>query len=583
MNGSRESVTERIHHRLARLYGTPRSGRLCRRLELLAGRYREDLPTLAGEPCWDQRTSVLIAYGDIVRSDGEPPLETLHRFLDERVGEAIRHLHLLPFFPSSSDEGFSVIDFRRVDPALGEWRQVESLARRWPLLVDLVLNHASSQSEWFHHFCAGVAPYRDYFITVDPEQWDLSQVVRPRSSPLLTPATTPWGVRQVWTTFSADQVDLNFANPDVLFEFLDILLLYILHGARIIRLDAIAYLWKRSGTPCIHLPETHQVVKLLRDVVDWLAPGTLILTETNVPHAENVSYFGKGDEAHLIYQFSLPPLLLHALLRGDASHLIHWLEHLEAPPPGCSYLNFTASHDGIGVRPLEGLLPEEELEWLVEQIHRRGGLVSHYQAPDGSLRPYELNISWFEAMGDGSTPANGEQIARHLCAQTLMLSLQGVPALWFHLLTATPNDREAVERTGQARSINRHRWDLVHLEELLEHHEATRSVFDGLLQRLRIRAAEPLFSPEVPQRIERIDSRIVALVREREGERLLVLANLSGERLEAALPDSLGGRWRDLLQPECRTEDEAAVPLAPWQVRWLREDADAGGRCPPPR
>jgi len=120
---------------------------------------------------------------------------------------------------------------------------------------------------------------------------------------------------------------------------------------RIARLDAVAFLWKELGTNCLHLPETHELVKLFRDVCEIVAPRAIILTETNVPHAENVSYFGQGDEAHMVYQFSLPPLLLHAFITGNGQYLTHWASGLEPPPAGCTFFNFTASHDGVGVRP----------------------------------------------------------------------------------------------------------------------------------------------------------------------------------------------------------------------------------------
>lgn len=355
----------RAHDHLAFLYG-PRANEVLRRLTTLLAHQAPPLHSRgeASVPLWSERDQWLIGYGDSLLDGERPPLEVLGDFLDTRLPDTFSGVHVLPFFPWSSDDGFSVIHYREVDPALGDWPQVRALAERRDLAVDLVLNHVSRESLWFVDYLTGSQPGRDYFIEMDPET-DLSAVVRPRSSPLLVPVPTRRGTRHLWATFSEDQIDLNFANPDVLLEFIGILLFYLSQGARIVRLDAIAYLWKRVGTPCIHLPETHEVVRLLRAVVDHVAPGTLLLTETNVPHHENLSYFGlerlaeggEPDEAHLVYQFSLPPLLLHTLTGGDATLLASWLESLPELPPGCSYLNFTASHDGIGVRPLEGWLP----------------------------------------------------------------------------------------------------------------------------------------------------------------------------------------------------------------------------------
>ena len=156
-------------------------------------------------------------------------------------------IHLLPFYPYSSDDGFSVIDYKQVNPALGTWDDVARVGQNFHLMFDGVINHISAQSAWFKAFLQDDPKYRDYFIVVEGEP-DLSQVVRPRTLPLLTEFTTPSGAKKVWTTFSADQIDLNYANPEVLLDIIDVLLFYVAHGAELIRLDAIAYLWKEIGT-----------------------------------------------------------------------------------------------------------------------------------------------------------------------------------------------------------------------------------------------------------------------------------------------------------------------------------------------
>ncbi len=420
-------IMYRLRGRLERLYGKKSGSQLLERLTLLAGRYAvEDLrePSPKGGPHWNEQDTLLITYGDMVCAPEEKPLKTLGRFLDQRLKGAISNVHILPFFPYSSDEGFSVIDYLEVDDRLGSWEDVQAIGKELGLMFDLVLNHTSRQSSWFTNFVNGIAPARDYFIIIDPET-DLKAVVRPRTSPLLSPTQTAVGERCVWTTFSTDQIDLNFANPDVLFEFLDILLDYVKRGARIIRLDAIAYLWKRSGTSCLNLPETHEIVKLLRDVLAMLAPQVILLTETNLPHEQNLSYFGEGDEAHMVYQFSLPPLLLHALHTGSGQYLNEWANSLPPIPTGCTYLNFTASHDGIGVRPLEGLVPETEIERLIATVEERGGYVSkRTDGTSGSEKPYEFNITYFDALSDFGHSITDRHIARFLCSQAIMLGLK---------------------------------------------------------------------------------------------------------------------------------------------------------------
>jgi sucrose phosphorylase len=261
---------------------------------------------------WSEKDIVLITYGNTIQAPNEKPLHTLNRFLVNRLANAISCVHILPFFPSTSDDGFAVSEFTIVDPELGTWKDIAELTQTFGLMSDLVINHVSSEHPWFKNYLNHLSPGKDFFIEAQPGA-DYSSVVRPRNTPLFTVSVTKNGPRTVWTTFSADQIDLNFSNPEVLLEMISIMILYISHGVRIIRLDAIAFLWKKAGTSCLHLGETHEIVKLLRVIADYLCPGTILLTETNVPNKENWSYFGNKDEAHMVYQFSLPPLSLHAL------------------------------------------------------------------------------------------------------------------------------------------------------------------------------------------------------------------------------------------------------------------------------
>ncbi|MDX1639962.1 MAG: alpha-amylase family glycosyl hydrolase, partial [Balneolaceae bacterium] len=400
---------------------------------------------------WTEKDSILITYGDVLRDKNRPDeerLNILEEFLDQYVAGSVSSLHILPFFPSSSDAGFSVIDYKKVREDLGTWRNIRQLAKKYRLMADLVINHTSRYSDWFQNFKQLKQPGREYFISVDPDL-DISSVTRPRNSPLLTPVQTDNGDRVVWTTFSEDQVDVDFRNPDVLFEYLDIFLFYLSQGIQIVRLDAIAYLWKKMGTPCIHLPETHEVVKLFRTLVDEVAPHVTLVTETNVPHKENVSYFGSGnDEAHMVYQFSLPPLLLHAILTENTQYLTEWASGLGDIPEGCYFMNFTASHDGIGVRPLEGLVPDEEFEYMIQAVYKREGFVSYKRNSDGSESPYELNITYFDAFSEPGADDDSAQVRRYLCSQAIMLALKGVPGIYFHNLTATRNNINEALSTG---------------------------------------------------------------------------------------------------------------------------------------
>jgi glycosidase len=567
---------ENIQRRFQILYPEDRH-RCLDRLKFSLGRFGvgENGRTATG-PEWSEKDTILITYADMIHPIHDTPLEGLRRFLLTHCKGAIRTVHLLPFYPYSSDDGFSVIDYMQVDPGCGDWNTVQKIGEDFQLMFDLVLNHVSSKSSWFRNYMNGILPARDYFIEVDPSI-DLSQVIRPRISPLLTATQTPSGEKLVWTTFSADQVDLNWSNPDVFFEFLDILLFYISQGAQIMRLDAVAFLWKTIGTSCIHLPQTHEVIKLYRDILTILAPQTILLTETNVPHEENLSYFGQGDEAHMVYQFSLPPLTLHALLAGSATWLTEWASSLPELPAGQCFFNFTASHDGIGVRPLQGLLPDSEIRFLVQEIQGRGGHVSCRTASDGTQTPYELNITYFSALSANDRTPSGS--ARFLASQWIAMSLRGIPGIYFHSLTATPNDHEGVRLSGAPRSINRHKYQEAELEcWLSEAGSHQKFVFDSMLTVLRRRSERPAFHPEATQKILDLDPKLFTTLRTSiDGQEcVLCVHHISREPMAlewARLLETAPGYIlkKELIQGISLevTDTNASCVFEPYECRWL--------------
>ncbi|HHH38874.1 MAG TPA: alpha-amylase [Sedimenticola sp.] len=571
---------ERVEARLRILYPAYQVaatlGRLCR----LVAEHRRQYPPRQRER-WNQEDTILITYGSSIQDQEGRHLETLNRFLVQQLTGTVNSVHLLPIFPYSSDDGFAVIDYREVDAGLGDWQDVEHIGRDFNLMLDLVINHCSRENLWFIDFINNVAPGKDWFIELDPGT-DVSQVVRPRTSPLLVPVHTHCCVKHVWATFSEDQIDLNFANPEVLLEFISIFLFYVARGARFIRLDAIAYLWKQLGTRCIHLRQTHEVVKLLRDIIEAAAPHCVLITETNVPNGENISYFGNSDEAHMVYQFSLPPLLLHALYRGDASRLTRWAQDYPRAPRDCTYLNFTASHDGIGLRPLEGILDPEEIDELVGAMREYGGYVTMRSHADGSETPYEINITYFDALKGTWRGEDELQVPRFLCAQTVMLALQGIPAVYIHSLTATPNDYTGVEHSGRTRSINRHRWRLEELERLLQEPGSPQAlVFDELRRRLRIRRQQPAFHPESDQQTLDLGSDLFALWRSTKFQRILAVSNMTERVVSVDLPahpcDGPGALWRDLIGARDYPSGVGHIVLVPYQSLWLEPRREGGG------
>lgn len=567
-----------IVEHLRELYGDERAPGLAAAIESRIEAARRALGDCADAAGWDQTDALLVTYADSIEAPGEVPLATLRDFAATHLGEVFSTIHLLPFFPYSSDDGFAVIDYRLVRPDLGTWADVEALGQDYRLAFDLVLNHCSREGLWVADYVADVPPYNSYFIETDPSE-NLSMVTRPRTTPLLREVYTHRGVKHLWATFSPDQIDLDFSNPLVLLEIIDIMLGYVEHRARILRLDAVAYLWKEIGTSCIHLPETHRVVKLLRLILHAAAPGALLLTETNVPNAENRSYFGDGDEAQLIYEFSLPPLLLHGLFTGSSRYLSEWMmaQQLDPPPPGCSVLNFTASHDGIGLRPLEGLVPAEEVGLLLDGMRARGGFVSYKSNPDGTKSPYELNISLFDAFRDPREERDPCHVPAFRVSQVVALSLKGIPAVYIHSLTATPNDPEGVERTGRTRSINRRQWDRNELERLLaDPHSSTARVFRDYRKILRLRRDHPAFHPDGMQELLLLGYHIFGVTREAPdgSERIICLFNFTPEPRSVSMDEPIWGsepgtHWRDLIEDRSIPIERGRLQLPPYAAFWL--------------
>src|SRR5688572_20927545 len=377
-------MIELLSH-LTFLYGADQAPQLLERLQRIIAGYR--MLIRARDNKLTERDSIFITYGDQLQSAGEKPLQTLGAFCNRYLKGVVSGIHFLPFYPWTSDDGFSVADYRKVDSALGDWEDISAIQDHFRLMFDAVINHASSQHEWFQAFLRDDPQYRDYFIVVEGNP-DLSQVVRPRALPLLTTFDTSSGPKQVWTTFSADQVDLNFRNPDVLLEIIDTLLFYVTQGAQFIRLDAIAYMWKEIGTSCIHLPQTHRIIRLFRSVLDVVAPYVILITETNVPHVDNISYFGNGaDEAQMVYNFALPPILLHTLHTGNSRVLSKWATGLTLPSTQTTFFNFLASHDGIGVNPARGILPDDEIDALIQRVIEPRCLFSFKNEVSGRPNP----------------------------------------------------------------------------------------------------------------------------------------------------------------------------------------------------
>lgn len=521
---------------------------------------------------FSQKDVFLITYGDTLKKTGEAPLETSHRFAVNRFKNVFSTIHILPFFPFSSDDGFSVIDFFEVSPELGNWEDIQRIGREFRLMFDLVLNHVSSKSPWFQNYLDERPQYRDLAIEVDPSA-DLSLVTRPRSLPLLTRFDKTSGdMVYVWTTFSADQIDLNYKSIDVLEKMVEVLLFYVKKGAAVIRLDAIAYLWKEIGTSCIHLRQAHHLVQLFRKILDVVAPRVLLITETNVPHQENVSYFGDGkNEAQMVYNFTLPPLLLYSFIRQDSRALSRWAESLRISSPDNTFFNFTASHDGIGVRPLEGILARDEIENLIDIVKENGGDVSYKKNPDGADSPYELNITYIDALLNPANKNDPWHIPRFLASQAIQLVLPGVPAIYIHSVLGSRNWLEGVRQTQSKRAVNREKLWVDDVLSQLKDPETFRSrIFYHFIHMIKTRRSQPAFHPKADFEILHIDPKVFVVTRRSKEQTIYTVTNISSRRTKVSLSDAKAPRrMKDLITGEVFPSDGLA--LNPYQFLWLCE------------
>lgn len=506
----------------------------------------------------------LITYGDSIYEENQPPLTTLHHFLKEEADDMITDVHLLPMFPYTSDDGFSVLDYREINPDLGTWANIEDFSKDFRLMFDFVANHMSKSSDWFQRFLADDDKFKHYFFE-KTEDFDTSNVVRPRTSPLFHSYKGENGTKTVWTTFSEDQVDVNFNHFPVLLEMTEILLEYIEKGASSVRLDAIGFIWKQSGSSCIHLDQAHEIIKLWHTITSVIDSEVQIITETNVPHKENISYFGNGtNEAHMVYQFTLPPLVQYSFATQNAEKLSEWAKTIEKVSDQSTYFNFLASHDGIGVRPVEGILNNDELGNLLDKVKQNGGEVSYKTNPDGSESPYELNINYMDMLKDEEDSPE-QLVQKSLAAHSILLSFIGVPAIYYHSLLGSGNDREGLEKSGINRRINREKLEVNQLKEELRSDSRRQSIFNGMRNMIAVRKSSSAFSPYADQKIIESGNEVFSLIRENQetAERIFFAVNVSDEVVEIELPF-------DGTELQSQKEAVGKHTLKPYEFIWVR-------------
>ena len=563
----------KILHHLNQIYPDRDNKKLTEKIVKIFFKESEPVAPKPNVTKWDQSDIILISYANSIVRKGEVPLQSLLYFLNTYVNGYINSVHILPYFPYSSDDGFAVIDFKKINDTFGSWQDIDTIAKKYKLMTDLVINHVSSRSQWFDQFKNNKNPGKDYFFSVSKDT-NIQNVIRPRTSSLLQEVDTLDGKKYVWSTFSHDQPDLDFSNSDVLLEIIDIIRAYLDHGTKIFRLDAVAFIWKKLGTPCINLPETHEIIRLIRTLIDFYSNEIYLITETNIPNRENLSCFGNRNEAHLVYNFALPPLILHTLLNGESNKIKQWLMAMPPAMFGTTYFNFIASHDGIGLRPVEQILSPSEVDNLALNIEKAGGKIS-YRSTEGKERPYELNIALFDALKfHVKDNDDGYQETRFISAHTIMLALEGIPAFYINSLLCTENDYQKLKHSGQNRAINRHQWPLDMLVRKLSENTHHSRVYKELLRLIKLRKAQPAFHPNATQFTLNLGNDVLALWRQSldRDQSIFALHNITNRKISLQLSDLNlieTDIWTDLIAGESLKSKHEVLEIQPYQSMWI--------------
>lgn len=312
----------------------------------------------------------------------------------------------------------------------------------------------------------------------------------------------------------------------------------------------------------MHHENTHRIVKLFRGMMEEVCPNGRIVTETNVPHVDNVSYFGNGyDESHMVYQFPLPMLVLYSFYKKEASVLSCWASGLSLPSEKTSFFNFLASHDGIGINPVRSIVPEEEIDDLIVHLQEKSGaLISYKENADGSKSAYEVNVSYFSALKEDYDFETANR--RYLNAHGILLGMQGDAAIYINSYLGAENDEKGVMETGRNRSINREKFAYEQIVKELEQAESIKARVRRELERLiRIRKSCDAFATHAKQTVFKEQKELFSYLRTGKTQTVLCLHNFSDKTIEKA-----GINGRDLWTEEKIT---GSVKIAPFDFKWI--------------
>ena len=522
---------------------------------------------------WSEEDFFLITYADTIKKKKVKNLISLGNFLNKYCKE-FSFIHILPFFPYSSDDGFAVKDFKTVNSEHGDWDDFKKISFSFKTMIDLVINHCSSENKLFKDFLNGNSLVSDFFIVSNEKFKESEKIVRPRSSDISKEINLNGKTKYVWCTFSHDQVDFNFKNPNVLIYFIEIMKFYLDKNVKALRLDAIAFIWKQLGSSCINLPQTHDVIRLLRLIIDNFYSDVLIITETNIPSHENLSYFGNNNEAHCIYNFSLAPLLIHSIISGNGKYLKRWSRSMPPAQEKNSYLNFLSSHDGIGLRPLEGILPEKEIKKFINFFRKRGALFG-LRKNKKKESVYEVNITLLDAFKESYFGSDSFGIKRFILAHIILFSMEGIPAVYIQNLVGSKNDYTKVKKTGSNRSINRKNWELKLLEEKLKNKKSVNyKIFNLLKQIISIRKKQPAFHPNATQFTLQLEDDFFGIWRQSidRSQSIFCVSNLTNSIKKISLLNVnliSTNDWFDIISKKKIKNLKGNIILKPYQTYWL--------------
>lgn len=573
---------EKIIKNLNFLYGEKEAKKIYPELEKIVIKYLKKIKKGKKKyqnEYFSEKDVILIVYGDNIKNKKEPTLKTLSGFLG-KIKKYINIVHIIGLFLYSSDRGFSIIDFKKINPRFGKFSHLKKIEKNFKLLIDFVCNHISSKSDWYKKFAKGDKEYQNFFICFDklPEKEKIECVFRPRTTPLLVKRNLAIGRKWLWRTFCHDQIDLNYQNPKVLLKMIDVFLFYVERGAKLIRLDAIGYIWKKLGTTCFLTKESHVFIQLLRNILDIVSPDTLLIAEVNIGIKENLTYLGKKEkEAQLIYNFTLAPLVLYSFYKENTKKLINSLNLFDFTSKSKNIINILDCHDGISVVGAKDVLSQKEIKFLEKEILKRNGKIN-YKKEKNKKTPYEFNITWWSAIEE-KKESEILNIKKYIASRGIQFSLKGIPAIYFLGLFGIENCISCYEKTKKTRDINRKRFTENKIKKfLLEQKMKENKVFYEILRLLKYRNKEKAFHPAGEQIPLFLNKKLFSIIRisPNKKEKILVIINISRDNIKIKIkPEEIYTSRKHLLNIIDKTillcqKDGFNILVHPYQILWLK-------------